>query len=219
MSKVIIFGINDFAQLAHYYLSNDSEHEVVAFCVNKQYQPESKTIQALPIIAFEEVENYYSPADYLFFAPMSPRKMNRLRESIYRQIKEKGYGFISYISSKAIKFNNIIGENCFILENNTLQPFTNIGDNVILWSGNHIGHHSVIKDHVFISSQVVLSGHCIVNSYSFIGVNATIRDHIDIAEGTFIAMSTSITNNTEPWSVYKGNPAKKASSSSKDMEL
>ena len=41
MSKVIIFGIQDFAELAHYYLENDSEHEVVAFSVIEEFIPEN----------------------------------------------------------------------------------------------------------------------------------------------------------------------------------
>jgi acyl-[acyl carrier protein]--UDP-N-acetylglucosamine O-acyltransferase len=31
-------------------------------------------------------------------------------------------------------------ENCFILEDNTIQPHAQIGANVTLWSGNHVGH-------------------------------------------------------------------------------
>ena len=89
-----------------------------------------------------------------------------------------------------------IGDNCFILEDNTIQLFTTIGNNVVMWSGNHIGHHSVIKDHVFFASHLVLSGHCIVEPFSFLGVNSTIRDGIHIAEGSLIAMSASIVKDT-----------------------
>jgi acyl-[acyl carrier protein]--UDP-N-acetylglucosamine O-acyltransferase len=153
------------------------------------------------------------------FAPLSPRKMNRLRERIYADIKAKGYKVISYISSKATFFDNSIGENCFILEGNTIQPFTSIGNNVVMWSGNHIGHHGQIKDHVFCSSHVVLSGHCIVEPYCFFGVNSTIRDGLHIAEGSLISMSTSVIKDTEPWGVYKGNPAIKGSTSSKDLNF
>lgn len=124
--------------------------------------------------------------------------------------KEKGYQFISYISSKATIFNNEIGENCFILEDNTIQPFTKIGNNVVLWSGNHIGHHGEIKDHVFFTSHVVMSGHCIIESNCFFGVNATIRDYSNIAKGTLLAMGSSLTRQeTEEWGIYIGNPAKK----------
>lgn len=217
MAKVIIFGIQDFAELAHYYLTNDSDHEVVAFSVNEQYLPVQKHFHGLPIISFEKVEHIFPPDDFMFFAPMSPARMNRTREEIYLAIKEKGYNLISYISSRATVFNNLIGDNCFILENNTLQPFTNIGNNVILWSGNHIGHHGEIKDHVMFTSHVVLSGHCIVEKYCTFGVNSTIRDGLKIAEGTFVAMGASIIRDTEPWSLYKGNPAIKSDKPIKDL--
>lgn len=215
--KVIIFGVNDFAQLAHYYLVNDSNFDVVAFTVTSDYFVENSHFCSLPIVNFETIETLYPSDDYSFFAPMSPKMMNKLREKIYNQIKLKGYDLISYISSKATIFNNSIGENCFILENNTIQPFASIGNNVILWSGNHIGHHSIIKDHVMFTSHVVLSGHCVVENYCTLGVNSTIRDGINIAEGTFVAMAASIIKNTESWSLYKGNPAMKSEKSTLDL--
>ena len=220
MAKVIIFGVQDFAQLAKFYLQHDSEHEVVAFSVNEQYMPLGKTFEGLPVVAFENVETTYPPSEFKFFAPMSPSRMNRLRESVYQKIKEKGYDFVSYVSSKATVFPGAqIGDNCFILEDNTIQPFTSIGNNVVLWSGNHIGHHSVIKDHVSFTSHVVLSGHCTVEPFAFFGVNATIRDGIHIAEGSFIAMAAAVVLNTEPWGVYKGNPAKKGDKLSKELNF
>ena len=208
MAKVIIFGILDTAELAHFYLQNDSEHEVVAFTVSREYL-KNESFKGLPVVAFEDIEVAYPPNEYFLFAPMTAKKMNQLREKIYLAGKAKGYRFISYISSKATLFNNEIGENCFILEDNTIQPFTKIGNNVVLWSGNHIGHHGEIKDHVFFTSHVVLSGHCMVESYCFFGVNATIRDYTHLKKGTLIAMGASLTKQeTEEWGVYVGNPAK-----------
>jgi sugar O-acyltransferase (sialic acid O-acetyltransferase NeuD family) len=220
MAKVIIFGLQDFAQLASFYLRHDSEHEVVAFTVNKEYLPENREFDGKPVVAFEDVERVYPPAQHKMFAPLSHRKMNRLRESVYLRIKEKGYSLISYVSSKATVFPDApIGDNCFILEDNTIQPFTSIGNNVVLWSGNHIGHHNVIKDHVLFTSHVVLSGHCVVEPYSFFGVNATIRDGLKIAQGSLIAMGACVTKDTEEWGVYKGSPAKKGEALSKDLDV
>jgi sugar O-acyltransferase (sialic acid O-acetyltransferase NeuD family) len=208
MAKVIIFGVLDTAELAHYYLEHDSEHEVAAFAVNREYIKEDH-FHGLPVVAFEDVENIFSPAEYSFFAPMTGRNMNRNRELIYKQAKAKGYQFISYVSSHATLFNNKIGENCFILEDNTIQPFTTIGNNVVMWSGNHIGHHGEIKDHVFFTSHVVMSGHCVIESYSFFGVNSTIRDYMHIEQGTLVGMASAVTKDTEEWGIYIGNPAKK----------
>lgn len=220
MSKVVIFGIQDFASLAHFYLKHDTPHEVVAFSVTRDYMPMEGKFEGLPVIPFEEIESSLSPNDHEFFAPMSHKHMNKLRQGIYEQIKAKGYSLISYISSKATIFPDTpVGDNCFILEDNTIQPFVKIGNNVVLWSGNHIGHHSTIKDHVLFTSHVVLSGHCTVEPYSFFGVNATIRDGVTIAEGSLIAMSASITRDTEPWGVYKGIPAQKGSVLSHDLDF
>lgn len=207
--KVIIFGTQDYAELAHYYLENDSDHEVVAFCVNKDYLPEDGKFKGLPVVAFEEAAHIYPPGDFSFFAPMSPKKMNQVREQIYTALKGLGYELISYVSSKATICGNSIGDNCFILEDNTLQPFTSIGNNVVLWSGNHIGHHGQIKDHVTFTSHVVMSGHCVIGENSFFGVNATLRDGLNIGKGTLVGMAAAITKDTDEWGVYIGNPAKK----------
>lgn len=206
--NVIIFGTLDTAELAHWYLENDSPYNVVAFTVNKEYIKEP-TFKNLPVIPFEELEQYYSPSDYKLFAPMTGVKMNTLRKKIYEEGKSKGYNFISYISSKATICDNKIGENCFILEDNTLQPFTEIGNNVVMWSGNHIGHHGKIEDHVFFTSHVVLSGHCHVKERVWLGVNSTIRDFITLGEGSLIAMGSLITKNTDDNGFYIGFPAKK----------
>ena len=181
---------------------------MVAFTVSREYF-DKRSFKGLPVVPFEELHKHYPKGDYKLFAPMTAKKMNRLREKIYMAGKRMGYEFISYISSKATWFDNDIGENCFILENNTIQPFTKIG-NVVLWSGNHIGHHGKIKDHVFFTSHVVMSGHCIIEPHCFFGVNASIRDYTHVAEGTLLGMGASLTKKeTEKWGVYVGNPAVK----------
>jgi sugar O-acyltransferase (sialic acid O-acetyltransferase NeuD family) len=220
MARVIVFGLRDYASLAHFYLNNDSDHEVIAFTVTEEYLPSHPVFEGKPVVPFEELERHYSPGDYHLFAPMSPQGMNRTREATYRQAIERGYRFVSYVSSRATVFAGTpIGENCFILEDNTIQPFVRIGNNVILWSGNHIGHHSVIEDHVMFTSHVVLSGHCTVEPFCFLGVNATIRDQLRLGEGTLVAMGACVGRNTEPWSVYQGNPARKREVASTDVEV
>lgn len=219
MAKVIIFGIRDLAELAHYYLSNDSNHEVVAFSVSKEYFPDYPVFKGLPIVEFEKIENNYLPSEYMFFAPITHKKMNRERERIYSEIKKKGYNLISYVSSRISKFNLDLGDNCFILEDNTIQPFVKIGSNVILWSGNHIGHHSIIENNVFITSHVVISGNCKIGPNCFIGINSSVKENITLGEASFVAMGTSITNNTEAFGVYSGNPAKKMNMTSNDLRF
>ena len=215
MKKLVIFGTNQFAELANYYLSKDEKYEIVAFTVHKEYKT-SDSIFDKPLVEFDAIENIYNPNEYYLFAPMSGKGLSKIRENVYNQGKEKGYKFISYISSLATVLTDKIGENCFILEDNTIQPFVEIGNNCVLWSGNHIGHHSKIKDHVFITSHVVISGNCIIENYSWIGVNATIRDNLIIKEGSLISMGSCLTKSTETYTIYMGVPAKPCGSSNED---
>jgi sugar O-acyltransferase (sialic acid O-acetyltransferase NeuD family) len=208
MKKVIIFGTTQTAELANYYLSQTSdEYEIVAFTVDKQYR-QTDLLFGKPLVDFDKVEQIYPPTDYYLFAPMTGKGLNKLRERVFLEGKQKGYKFITYISKYATVLSKDIGENCFILEDNTIQPFVTIGNNCVLWSGNHIGHHSIIKDHVFITSHVVISGNCIINNYCWIGVNATIRNGLNIAEGSLVSMGACLTKDTEPYTVYMGVPAK-----------
>ncbi len=206
--EVVVFGVKDKEELALWYLTHDSDYTVVAFTVHQAYINEN-TFHGLPVVPFEDLVDHFPPSDYLLFAPMTGVKMNTLRKEVYLQGKSMGYSYISYVSSKATICGNQIGENCFILEDNTLQPYTTIGNNVVLWSGNHIGHHGLIEDHVFFTSHVVLSGHCHVKERAWFGVNATIRDYTVIGEGCLISMGALVTKSTEDGSFYMGCPARK----------
>ena len=186
MAKVVVFGISQWAELAHFYLTNDSPHEVVAFTLDRDYVEALNTKNYLSFL-LTKLSEHYPPSEFKMFIPMSFKRMNHARAEKYYDAKEKGYELISYVSSKATTFPGFeCGDNCFILEDNTIQPFVKIGSDVVLWSGNHIGHSSIIKDHVMITSHVVISGCCTVEEFSFLGVNATVRDETIIARETLV---------------------------------
>jgi len=199
---VIIFGTGDFGKVVHYYLKNDSQYEIEAFSATDDMILEKKLFD-LPVIPFENIEQEYSPEEYQMFIAIPYTKMNKVREKFYFQAKKKGFNLISYVNSKATVWSDLnIGENCFILENNVIQPYVEIGNNVILWSGNHIGHHSIIKDNCFIAPHVVVSGKVTIEKNCFIGVNATIRDGITINQECVIGAGAIILNNTKDKQVY-----------------
>ena len=131
------------------------------------------------------------------------------RAEKYRLVKARGFSLARYVSSRAFVARDVpIGDNGFILENNTIQPFARIGNDVTLWSGNHIGHHAVIGDHVFVSSQVVISGGVKVGANCFLGVNATVSNGIELAPGTVLGAGAMILKNTVPDVVYPGAGSK-----------
>ena len=206
MTKVVIFGTAKLAELAHFYLTHDSPYEIVAFTVNENFIKD-KEFMGLPIIPFEEIEKSYPPDRFKMFIAIGYRKLNTIRADKYNEAKNKGYKLISYVSSKAIHWGDTeIGDNCFILENQIIQPFVKIGNDVILWGGNHFGHDVVIGDHCWISSHVVICGGVSIGPYSFIGVNATIRDDVTIGRECIIGAGALILNNTHDKEVYIAKP-------------
>ncbi len=201
--KLVIVGSGETGLIAYEYFQFDSDYEVVAFSVNKQYITDT-IICDLPVVPLETLEEKYSPKEYDVYVAISSGKLNRNRTKVYQESKAKGYKCASYISSKAFVWRNVeVGENCFIFENNTLQPFVKVGDNVTLWSGNHIGHNSIIKDNCFISSHCVISGFCEVGENSFLGVNCTIEDNTKIAKDNFIGADALIQKDTSEKDFYQ----------------
>lgn len=209
-TPLVVFGSGDIAQLAHYYFSTDSQYEIVAFTVDRAFL----TVEAfcgVPVVPFEEVAEHYPPATHHMFIALSYSKINRIRKEKYQAAKALGYLLASYVSSHATVLNQgLIGENCFILEDNTIQPFVTIGNNVTMWSGNHIGHHSTIHDHVFIASHVVVSGGVTIAEQCFIGVNATLRDHITVGERCVIGAGVLLLSNAEPDGLYIGTASERS---------
>jgi sugar O-acyltransferase (sialic acid O-acetyltransferase NeuD family) len=202
---LVIFGSGDIAQLAHYYFTKESDFEVVAFTVDSSYIKESEFC-GLPVVPYEDVVEKYPPTSYDFFVALGYSKLNAVRKEKFLDTKEMGYKLVSFISPRATVLNEgRIGENCFIFEDNTLQPFVTIGNNVTLWSGNHVGHHSVIRDHSFIASHVVISGGVEIGEQCFIGVNATLRDHIKVGDRCVIGAGSLLLADAAPEGVYVGN--------------
>jgi sugar O-acyltransferase (sialic acid O-acetyltransferase NeuD family) len=202
MQPLVIFGTGPFAEVARELFEHDGGHSVVAFTVHRDYVGGGE-LRGLPILPFEELEERHPPGEVSLFVAVGQRDVNRFRAGVCAEAKRRGYSLASYVSPRATTFPELsVGENTFVFEDNTIQPFVTIGDDVVLWSGNHIGHHSSIGDHCFITSHVVVSGQVKVGAYTFIGVNATLRDGITIGESCVIGAGALVMRSTGDNEVY-----------------
>ncbi|WP_036140680.1 acetyltransferase [Luteibacter sp. 9135] len=205
---LVLVGAGEFAMIACEYFEHDSDRDVVAFSVERDYiaQP---VLAGRPVVPFETLAQSHPPGDFDVFVAIPASQLNRLRMRLYMEAKARGYRFATYVSSRAFVWRTAeIGENSFIFEGNVIQPFVGIGDNCILWSGNHIGHRTVVRDHVFIASHAVISGYCDIGQGSFIGVNSTFNDHVTVGADNLIGAGALVTRDTEPGRIYVGSPAR-----------
>ena len=219
MAKLVVFGAGDIARLAHFYFTTDSEHQVVAFAVDADYR-QAESFLDLPLVAIGDLAGRFPPSSHAMFVALSYAKMNRVREAKYDQARALGYRLVNYVSSRCtLLTREPIGDNCFILEDNTVQPFVAIGSDVTLWSGNHIGHDSTIGDHTFISSHVVVSGHVTIGRGCFLGVNATLRNGVRLGDRTLVGAGALVMKPTRPGSVYLGARSERFAKSSDEVDL
>ena len=75
----------------------------------------------LPVVPLSEVEKVYPKESFNGFVAISYRKLNENRKNVFKNLKDKGYKFESYISSDSHNANLSYGENCFVLENQSIQ--------------------------------------------------------------------------------------------------
>jgi sugar O-acyltransferase (sialic acid O-acetyltransferase NeuD family) len=202
MRRLVIFGAGQIGQVAHYYFTEDSDYDAVAFTMDAEFI-EADRVLGLPVLPFEDIERRFPPDDCDIFIAMGYGKLNQSRAAKLAAARAKGYRAAHFISSRASVWKGFEPkDNLFLLENNTVQPFVSIGENTTVWSGNHIGHHATIGANVFISSHVVISGAVSIGDNCFIGVNATIGDNLTIGRRSVIGAGALLLSDAPDNSVY-----------------
>jgi sugar O-acyltransferase (sialic acid O-acetyltransferase NeuD family) len=205
--KVLVFGNQEVAAINYFYLTHDSPFEVVAFTVDEAYLKE-ETLCGLPVVPFEQVEAIYPPTTHKMSLFLGFRDVNRFRAEKYSQAKAKGYELVSYVSSRAITWPDlVIGENSMVSEAVVVQPHARIGSDVMISSGAVIGHHSLVQDHCFIAARAVLLGKVTVEPYCVLGANCIIKDGVTVRRACIIGAGSYISEDTREKGVYVIKPA------------
>ena len=72
---VVLFGNRMFASLAWHALTNDSPHKVLGFTVDRSFL-DKPILHGLPVIAFDEVERHFDPAQAAMLISIGWEKAN-----------------------------------------------------------------------------------------------------------------------------------------------
>ncbi len=214
---VVLFGADTFASLAWYCLTHDSRYTVVAFTVDQAFL-HAPSHEGLPLVPFEELVRRYPPQQVRLLIPLGYHAINGLRRARFEQARALGYEFISYVSSRASTWPDlVVGTNCLIYEHAIIQPFARIGDNVIIRSAAHISHHCEVADHAFVAAGATLGGNVRIGEQAFVGVGAVVRDGLLVAERSFLGAGAVLMKDSEADGVYVGNPARKIAQSALEV--
>ena len=202
MSKVVVFGTGQIAQIVTYYIENDTKHEIVAYTVDEEYITKD-IYNNKPVIPFEIIGEKFPPSEFKMFIAIGYANLNKLREEKYNCAKTKGFTLISYINSRSgVTDTSKIGDNCFILEHQSIQPFATIENNCFIWGGVLVAHHSRIKSHCWITSESSIAGNTTIGERCFIGINATIGHMVTLGDDCMVGAGTLITKSAGSGSVF-----------------
>lgn len=219
MKDLVVVGTALFAEVAKDYFHEFTDYRVRAFSCHAEFKTED-CFSGLPVVDLERLEEQFGVDDVTIFVAIGYRKMNKLRQAVYEDLKTREYRFATFIAPNVkVWSSSSIGENVFIFENNVVQPYVTIGNNTILWSGNHVGHHSSIGNHCFIASHAVISGSCSVGDNSFVGVNATLHDGVVVGRENLIAAGAIVGRNTNDKEVFVPNTTKAFPKASDQLEF
>ena len=120
-----------------------------------------------------------------------------------------------------VRENTVIGDDTIIGSKVVIDGYSQIGSRTLLHTNAYICPYSIIGDDVFIGPGVVFANDKYANRVTVklkgpvikagasIGAGAVILPGVTVEEGSLIGSGAVVTRDTEPHTVYIGNPARK----------
>jgi sugar O-acyltransferase (sialic acid O-acetyltransferase NeuD family) len=218
-TDILIIGTGETGELAYHCFTQDSPYSVSAFCVEDEYKV-NDYMKGLPIISLSNVKDTHPPSDFSTFIAVSHTDLNKIRENLFKKVKNMGYECVSYTSSSSIIWDTAsIGDNVFIFENVSIQHNCTIGDNVMIWPGSTIAHRTSIGNNSYISPGVSISGFCNLGKNCFLGVNSSLSDGLSVGNFVVIGAGSVIIEDINDKKVYVGNPGQPLDREPSDLSL
>lgn len=200
MKDIVIFGANDFGRLLKYYIDNDDPRSVVAFTMDKEFIEED-SFCGIPVVDFENVEKKYPQEKYELMIGIGNSKMNQIRETVFKRIKDKGYTVASFIHPNTSMHCTDIGEGNIILEKCMIYPFSKIGNGNLLWDHVLISHDCEVGDFNTFSSYADLCGYVKIKNNGYFGKHCIINDFVKIDNYTLVGAAAYAKKNTKAFEV------------------
>ena len=197
MKSVVLFGTGDFSDILTYVLEEKIGARVLAYTVDGKYLPEGSAAaenNGKPLLAFENIEQCYKPADCTFVVGLIGKKMFRQREAVFGKIREKGFEISNVIDPSASVDTKELGCGNVILANTSIEHHCRIGDGNIIWQNVVLPHHNVVGNFNNLAPSVSLSGYSSIGEHCFIGNNSCIKNRIHVGDYAYIGAGSYISS-------------------------
>lgn len=210
MKNLIIIGCGGFAREVYWHAQNSlgfgEDWQIKGFLdgdVKLSAEDYEKLPANVPVLG--DVDNYKICVDDVFTCAIGTPQV---RKKLIEKILLRGGEFINVIRNNTyiiptakIGTGVIIGFNCGISDNVTIEDFVAIN------SGTLIGHDVVIGKNSCLMSQIEVSGNAKIGEEVFIGSHATILPRSKVGDRAFIGAGSVVLKKVKAGSKVFGNPA------------
>lgn len=210
MSKpLLIFGLGELPDQAHYYFSQHAGRRVDAFTVDAAYATADQ-FAGLPVLAFDEAQRRFPPATHDLFVAVGYSQRNQGRQRVVELARALGYVLPSFVHESAVVARNVtLGMNCMVRELAAVSPFARLGDGVIIGMQVGVSHHVSIGSHAWLSAGCVVCGNAAIGERCFIGANATVSSKVSVGPGCIIGAGALVMSDCAADGVYPATPTQR----------
>ena len=210
MRSIVVFGIGPISKTIFYASKKSGKYSIAGFTADKQFI-KSDVLCGLPVMAFEEIETRFEPADFdMLVVNVGVAAGTASRKEMFLRAKSKGYNLINYIDDKADTFEDLVlGENNIIMANTHIGPAGSMGDNNFIRENIYLGHDCCIGSHNVLSPGCNVGGSCKIGDLNFVGLGSTIINDIEIRDANLVGAGSLVVKNIQSNGKYMGHPAKK----------
>lgn len=203
---MVIFGLGELPEQAHYYFSQHAGRQVEAFTAEAAFVTESR-FAGLPVLPFDEARQRFAPATHELFVAIGYSQFNLVRKRVVLEALALGYTLPSFVHETAVIARNAsMGVNCMLQELAVVSPFVRMGDGVIVCASACVAHHARIENHVWLSPGSAVCGSAHIGERCFIGANAAVRDKVKVGAGCIVGAGALIMSDCPPDGVYPASP-------------
>ncbi len=217
-SKIIIWGTSQYSLFLYQTLKRENCDEVVAFTLHKKFIT-SKEIESLPVIPFEDIDDYVDMNECKIALTIGYKKLNDNRKKIYDECKMKGYKLFTYISKNAMCYSDDIGEGAIILPGSYIGPYVKVGIACCIHIDVWLSHNITVGDFTYIAGGTMIGGTCIIGKNCFIGMSCTLKNGIHVGDRTFLGADSYLADNTLAGKAYVGSPAQNPNNIRSEMMM
>jgi sugar O-acyltransferase (sialic acid O-acetyltransferase NeuD family) len=134
-------------------------------------------------------------------------KTASVRQNIFSNLRDLGYSFPSFVSSRAyVSPFASLGAGTIVMPGGIIGPGAKVGENCIINSQALVEHDAVVGDHCHISTGARLNGSVTIDGGSFIGSGSILREGVKVGKNSLVGAGQTVLKDVPANSIVRGSP-------------